>query len=74
MKDLLAVAMFLGALLLFGRAHAQVPQSTDEIARTIGMCSIRAANLNEQLMQANAKVEALQKELDKLKPPEAKEK
>ena len=67
-----AVCLWLAAVLDLSRA--QVPQSTDEIARTIGMCTIRAANLNEQLVQANAKIEALQKELDKLKPPEAKKK
>jgi hypothetical protein len=50
----------------------QVPQSTNEIANTIGMCAIQVANLKEQLTAANAKVDALQKELDKFKEPKKK--
>jgi hypothetical protein len=54
-----------------GNAAAQdaMPPSTEAIARTIGLCTIRAANLAEQLDAANAQVKALQAELEQLKKP-----
>lgn len=46
-----------------------VPQSTSDIALTIGMCTIQLANFKEQLAAANAKIEDMQKQLDALKKP-----